>query len=178
MKGTKINVKSNQMWTGMNDEEEEEWNLISLHCMVDECIGAAMMTINRTNRSLKIIGSIRNTYSGLGGSLANSVPSFRPRSFGSSGSLSVSELSIGSNGLTICCCCWWWLALDDCCEFDLLDAGACWRLFRGGASGWACCYRSEMRRNGNIRLIIYSSATWCSCSSILTQKKKNRSHKM
>lgn len=81
----------------------------------------------------------RYTYSGLGGSLAKSVPSFRPRSFGSSGSLSVSELSIGSNGLTICCCCWWWFALDDCCEFDLLDAGACWRLFRGGASGWACC---------------------------------------
>lgn len=44
------------------------------------------------------------TYSGFGGSLASNVPSLRPRSFVSSGSLSVSELSIGSSGLMI-----WWL---------------------------------------------------------------------
>lgn len=37
--------------------------------------------------------------SGFGGSLASSVPSFRARSFGSSGSESESELSIGSSGL-------------------------------------------------------------------------------
>lgn len=47
----------------------------------------------------KILSTLaQNTYSGFGGSLANSVPSFRPRSLISSGSESVSELSIGSNG--------------------------------------------------------------------------------
>lgn len=40
--------------------------------------------------------------SGFGGSLASSVPSFRARSFGSSGSESESELSIGSSGLIGC----------------------------------------------------------------------------
>lgn len=44
--------------------------------------------------------NVKSTYSGLGGSLASNVPSFLVLSFVSSGSLSVSESSIGSNGLT------------------------------------------------------------------------------
>lgn len=114
-----------------------------------------------------------HTYSGFGGSLASSVPSFRARSFGSSGSESESELSIGSSGLTGCA--WWWLLLlllpmptptpTPPLLLLLLPFGAamamglplllllpppppppppldCWdccRLFRGGASGCACC---------------------------------------
>lgn len=102
--------------------------------------------------------------SGLGGSLASSVPSFRARSFGSSGSESESELSIGSSGLIGCP--WWWLLLllllfpleaatpmmglpllllpprpsppPDCCD-DGTCCCCCCRLFRGGASGCACC---------------------------------------
>lgn len=73
------------------------------------------------------------TYSGFGGSLASNVPSLRPRSFVSSGSLSESELSIGSNGLTT-----WWLALDGGGAAALFEGGICWRLFRGGASGLTC----------------------------------------
>lgn len=80
------------------------------------------------------------THSGFGGSLANKVPSFRVRSFPiSSGSLSVSLSSIGSNGLI-----GWWLFDDDLLEGSgaagFPVAFGTWRLLRGGASGcaWDC----------------------------------------
>lgn len=83
----------------------------------------------------------KKTYSGFGGSLASKVPSFLVLSFGSSGSLSESELSMGSNGLI------GWLLL----VFGVLEAdtgtpicGAAPRLFLGGASGCAGCGCWEM----------------------------------
>lgn len=46
-----------------------------------------------------VVSAIRSTHSGFGGSLASKVPSFLVRSLGSSGSLSESDVSIGSSGL-------------------------------------------------------------------------------
>lgn len=94
-----------------------------------------------------------HTYSGLGGSLASKVPSLRARSLGSSGSLSESLLSSGSNGFTGCprwlfdCCGSAAAGLDDDDDDDeadtqmapLPEAAPDWRLLRGGASGCANC---------------------------------------
>lgn len=71
---------------------------------------------------------VTTTYSGLGGSLASNVPSLR-RSFDSSGSLSVSELSIGSSGF---------IMAPDCCWDFADDGGCCCRVFRGAASFGGC----------------------------------------
>lgn len=90
--------------------------------------------------------SINNeaTHSGFGGSLASSVPSFLVRSFGSSGSLSESDVSIGSNGLTG----WLLLLLGVVCLLTTAAAG-CERLLRGGASGCDCDCWGEIPNSFN-----------------------------
>lgn len=80
---------------------------------------------------------VSTTYSGFGGSLAKRVPSFRVRSLGSSGSLSVSLHSIGSSGFTDGVL--WLLELLGSGAAGLPEAFCSWRLLRGGASGCACC---------------------------------------
>lgn len=129
------------------------------------------------------------THSGFGGSLANNVPSFRVRSFPiSSGSLSVSLSSIGSNGLI-----GWWL-FDD----DLLDgSGAAgfpvafgiWRLLRGGASGCAWdCRVEEHEANAlswaanisksYVTFLQFVCGCLCVCAfSFWAHKKKQRNNK-
>lgn len=96
----------------------------------------------------KSLWETSNTYSGLGGSLARRVPSLRARSLGSSGSLSESLLSSGSNGFTGCprwlfdCCGSAAAGLDDEADTQMAplpEAAPDWRLLRGGASGCASC---------------------------------------
>ena len=87
------------------------------------------------------------TYSGFGGSLASKVPSFLVRSFASSGSLSESDVSIGSSGFT------GWLLLllllGVVCLTPAEAVADCERLLRGGASGCGCDCWGEIPNSFN-----------------------------
>lgn len=96
---------------------------------------------------IKIKSKGLGTHSGFGGSLASKVPSFLVRSLGSSGSLSESDVSIGSSGLT------GWLLLllllGVVCLATAAAVADCERLLRGGASGCDCDCWGEIPNSFN-----------------------------
>lgn len=118
---------------------------------------AAVLSLDRLPTGLNGEASVRtrprglgekgksSTYSGFGGSLASSVPSFLVLSLGSSGSLSESDESMGSSGLTG----WMLLLLLGVVSLDATAGVAGWRLLRGGASGCGCDCWGEIPNSFN-----------------------------